>query len=287
MSYEDHWWSKSTRYIYNYGLGLFNIIIGILYALIGILFGINKEIFGKKIHSYTLGWVLLCIALILSLIQFFKQNKKDKSILNLEKINNSQSENIQKLENQIQKINQNSIDIVEIHLAYLFVKLGLGDNERISIYKFINDQFYVLGRYSSNPELKTKSRRNYKKEGLINKAWELKKYFKNNGIPLPDKNRTKFRRGYYKILNDIAPIEEETVWKMKMKSRSFYLRAFDDLNELARTSIIVIESKNDNAFQESDIDDKLSIEEEKKLVAFVEKIDWNFPNIENAEQNGF
>jgi hypothetical protein len=287
MSYEDHWWSKLTRYIYNYGLGLFNIVIGILYALIGILFGINKEVFEGKIHSNTLGWILLGIAVVLSLIQFFKQNKKDKSLLNLEKINNSQSENIQKLENQIQKINQNSIDVVEIHLAYLFVKLGLGDNDRISIYKFINDQFYVLGRYSSNPELKNKSRRNYKKEGLINKAWELKKYFKNSGIPAPDPNRTKFKRGYYKILNEIAPINEETVWKMKMKSRSFYLRAFDDLKELARTSIIVIESKNDNAFQESDIDHKLNSEEEKKLVAFVEKIDWNFPNIENAEQNGF
>jgi len=287
MNFEDSWFNKFTKYIYNYGLGILNIFIGILYAIIGILFGLNKLILYNKVHTNNVGGRLFGLTIILRIIQFIKQNKKDKSILDFEESNNLQAEKIQKLENQIQKINKNSIEIVEIHLAYLFLKLKLGDNERVSLYKFINDEFYILGRYSTNPEIKRKSRSSYPKEGMISKAWEEKKYFKNNGIPVPHSKRLKFRSGYFKVINEIARITEETVWNMKMKSRSFYLRAFDEFNGLERTSIIVIESKNDNAFIENEIDEILNQDEEKKLVAFVEKIDWDFPNINNAKQSGF
>ena len=204
--------------------------------------------------------------------------KEEKSTLDLK---------IQKLENQIAKINNNSIEIVEIHLAYLAEKMKLTNNERITLYKFINEEFYVLGRFSKNPELKKRSRNSYKKEGLIFRAWQETKFFKNTGIPEPDSRRNKFKAGYYKVINSLAKINEETVWGMNMQSRSFYIKAFKDMVNLEQTSIVVIESKNEKGFEENIIDSVLNEDEEKRLVAFVEKIDWDFPNINKAKEQGF
>jgi hypothetical protein len=285
-------------HIYENYLIYLNGLNTLIFAFIGILFELNKNVTRYNISTKTIGWFLFAIVIILTIIQIVKQIKETKSIKKIEKdktdeINLLKGEKkeldikIQNLENQISKINHNSIEIVEIHLAYLFEKMKLSNSERISLYKLINNEFYVLGRYSSNPELKRRSRSIYKKEGLIFKAWQEIKFFKNSGIPIADSKRTKFKKNYYKIINDIAPIDEETVWDMKMKSRCFYIKAFKDLMNLEQTSIIVIESKNDRAFEEADIDLVLNQDEEKRFVAFVEKIDWDFPNINNASEIGF
>lgn len=68
MNFEDSWSNKFTKYIYNYGLGILNIFIGILYAIIGILFGLNKLIIYNKVHTNNLGWILLVLTIILSIM---------------------------------------------------------------------------------------------------------------------------------------------------------------------------------------------------------------------------
>lgn len=298
MSLENTKIGKFLNHIYENYLIYLNGLNTVIFAIIGILFELNTTVTIYEINTKIIGWILFVAVVILTTIQIIYQIKDTKSIEKIEKekdqiissLGNEKIEldiKIQKLENQLSKINNNSIDIVEIHLAYLAEKMKLGSNERITLYKLISDQFYVLGRYSSNPELKKRSRTSYKKEGLIFKAWQEIKFFKNSGIPIADNRRTKFKKSYYKIINDIAPIDEETVWNIKMKGRSFYIKSFKDLMNLEQTSIIVIESKNDRAFEEADIDLVLNQDEEKRLVAFVEKIDWDFPNINNASEKGF
>ena len=298
MGIENTTWGKIQNHIYENYLPYLNGLNTVIFAVIGILFELDTMIPKVNLNTKTVGWILFVIVILLTVFQIAKQIEESKTIEKLEKERNEKIESlqgdknnldvkIQKLENQLSKINNNSIDIVEIHLAYLAEKMKLGSNERITLYKLISDQFYVLGRYSSNPELKKRSRSNYEKEGLIFKAWQEIKFFKNSGIPVADNRRTKFKKNYYKIINYIAPIDEETVWNMKMKSRSFYIKSFKDLMNLEQTSIIVIESKNDNAFEEAHIDLALNQDEEKRLVAFVEKIDWDFPNINNALEIGF
>lgn len=298
MGIENTKAGKLLNHIYENYLIYLNGLNALIFAIIGILFELNTGVTRFNISTKTIGWILFGVVFILTGIQIVQQVKESKSIERIEKEKTSEinflkvekSEldiKIQNLENQISKINYNSIEIVEIHLAYLFEKMKLGNNERISLYKLIKDEFSVLGRFSSNPELRKRSRSVYKKEGLIFKAWQEIKFFKNTGIPIADSRRTKFRKNYFKIISDLAPIEEETVWNMKMKSRSFYIKAFKDLMNLEQTSIIVIESKNDKAFEEAEIDSTLNQDEEKRLVAFVEKIDWDFPNINKASEKGF
>lgn len=299
MGIENTWVGKPLSHIYENYLLYLNGLNTLIFAIIGILFELDTNVTEFNINTKSIGWLLFVFVIFLTILQIVKQINEAKSIEKLEKektdeINNLNAEKkdldikIQNLENQISKININSIEIVDIHLAYLFEKMKLGNDERISLYKLINEEFYVLGRFSSNPELRKRSRPSYKKEGLIFKAWQSGNYFKNSGIPIPNTStRSKFRRGYYKVINDIAPIDEETVWSIKMKSRSFYIKSFKDLMNLEQTSIIVIESKNDRSFEETDIDLVLNQDEEKRLVAFVEKINWDFPNINNASEKGF
>ena len=299
MGIENTSFGKFFNHIYENYLIYLNGLNTLIFAFIGILFELNKEVTSYKIHTKFIGWILFGVVIILTIVQIVKQIKETKTIEKIEKekteeiisLRGEKNEldiKIQNLENQISKININSIEIVDIHLAYLFEKMKLGNDERISLYKLINEEFYVLGRFSSNPELRKRSRQSYKKEGLIFKAWQSGNYFKNSGIPIPNTStRSKFRRGYYNVINDVAPIDEETVWSIKMKSRSFYIKSFKDLMNLEQTSIIVIESKNERAFEETDIDLVLNQDEEKRLVAFVEKINWDFPNINNASEKGF
>lgn len=287
MGIENTKFGKSLNHILEHILTYWNSINTICFALVGILFSLNKDIFWGKIHSNTLGWYGLIITIISSGFYIVKQSKYSSSKVKIEKDKKVLEEKIQGLENKLAMINSNSIEIVEINLAYLFQKLGLSNHDRITLYKFINEEFFILGRYSTNNEKRKRSRKSYKKEGLIFRAWNESKYFKNSGIPAAATKRTKFKSGYYKTINAEASIDEETVWNMKMKSRSYYIKTLKDLNGLEQTSIIVIESTQEKAFVESTIDTIFNIDEEKRLVAFVEKIDWDFPNISNAIENGF
>ena len=278
---------KSINHILEHILTYWNALNTICFTLVGILFSLNRYVFWDKIHSNTLGWLVLFAMIISSGVYIIKQAKNSSTVENITNEKKILAEKIQGLENKLSQINSNSIEIVEIHLAYLAEKMNLTNNERITLYKFINDEFYVLGRYSISHEKRKRSRKSYKKEGLIYRAWNDSKYFKNSGIPLPATRRTKFRTGYYKAINSEAQIDEETVWKMKMKSRSFYIKTLKDLNGLEQTSIIVIESVLDNAFVEATIDSIFNDDEERRLVAFVEKIDWDFQKISNVSEIGF
>jgi hypothetical protein len=299
MGIENTKGGKLLNHIYENYLIYLNGFNTLVFAIIGILFELNTVVTRYEINTKTIGWILFAFVIILTVIQIVQQIKETKSLEKIERektgeINSLKVEKgeldikIQNLENQISKINNNSIEIVQIHLAYLFEKMKLENSERISLYKFIDDKFYVLGRFSSNPEFKKRGRSCYNKEGLIFKAWQLGYYFKNSGIVNPNmSSRTKFRKGYYKVVNEIAIIDEKTVWEMNMKSRSFYLKALKDSSNVENTSIIVIESINDKGFEEAFINSILNQDEEKKLVTFVEKIDWDFPNIHKANEKGF
>lgn len=289
MGIENTTLGKILQHLYEHFLPYLNGFNTLLFAIIGILFELD---FNK------IGWIIFIIVVFLTIFQILKQVKYSKTVEKLEEEKNGEITQlkeekgkielkVQSLENQISKINNNSIDLVETYLANLSDKIKLGCDGRITLYKFINNEFYILGRFSENPELKKRSRVSYKQEGLIFKAWKEGKFFITKGIPSPTTVRGAFNQKYYKALNKIAPIDKNTVISMSMKSRSFYLKALKDSTKTKNTSIIVIENLQENAFQENVINSTLNVEEEKKLANFVEKIDWVFPNIDEARQKGF
>ena len=134
------------------------ILNGLGYTLIGILFELNKKIWWDTIHSQTLGWILLIIVFIANLILGIKLISKKKSKNGLIQKNQKLSEKVQDLENTIDELHKSNLEIFNEHLAALFYKLNLSENERISFYQYQNNKFHIVGRYSSNPKLNEKSR---------------------------------------------------------------------------------------------------------------------------------
>lgn len=278
---------KAFKYIDEHGLEFSNTLVnGFLYAIVGILYSINHKIFWSQVEPKTLALILLILGFLINIYFYYRQSKKTKSINDLKNANDQCLEKIQLLENQIQQIHRNYSEIFNEHLASLFFKLRLTDSDRISMYKYQDDKFYIIGRYSSNPVLKTIRRRYYNSnQGLIAKAWQEGIYFLNSGVPEYGA-KLKHKKSIHAFFNSIYQIDYSVIENITMKSKSFYLKAFMDSRGIQRTAIIVIESEKSKAFEIDDLN-KIINDEENKLTAFIENIDWNFPTLDNAKNTGF
>lgn len=257
------------------------VVSSAFFAILAV-FNLNKQLFWLITLRHiiiTLLFFNVVITLWLHLRQTKQKENSESKCKELMETNQKQAEEIQKLENKIQDIYRIYSNVFTEHLASLFFKLNLTDNERISMYKFQDDYFYIIGRYSINPDLKEINRDKYPKEGLIYKAWCDGEYFLNDS---PEFKRNKA----YNFFNNIAPINKVTFDSLTMKSRSYYLKAFTNTKKIDRIAIIVIESKKNKTLAKNEIDIVLK-EEENKLSSFVESINWNFPNINNAQNTGF
>ena len=257
------------------------VVSSAFFAILAV-FNLNKQLFWLITLRHiiiTLLFFNVVITLWLHLRQTKQKENSESKCKELMETNQKQAEEIQKLENKIQDIYRIYSNVFTEHLASLFFKLNLTDNERISMYKFQDDYFYIIGRYSINPDLKEINRDKYPKEGLIYKAWCDGEYFLNDS---PEFKRNKA----YNFFNNIAPINKVTFDSLTMKSRSYYLKAFTNTKKIDRIAIIIIESKKNKTLAKNEIDIVLK-EEENKLSSFVESINWNSPNINNAQNTGF
>ncbi len=273
------------RQLDDYGAEILSLTVnGLGYAIIGILYEIDKKIFWEKIHSQELGLYLLIIVFIASIWIGNRIIKKRKSLSIIENEKSELGKKVQQLENDIDILLAQQSDFFKVLLSNLFYKLDLNANERISIYKHEKDKFLILGRYSSNPELKKIRRKVYEEgEGFINKAWisetgELE-------IPqLPDYESDK--RVYYKNICEVHPISKEVFNDIRMKSRCYYLKAITSHNNIDRIAVIVFESSTINRFDNQQINDILEAEE-RMIVTFVSNMKSMYSNSDLAQKMGF
>lgn len=274
-----------AKFLDNYGIEFSLLLInGLGYAFIGILFELDKTITSYEIHTHNLGWILFVIAIILNAFFGIKLFKKNKSKSDLIKNNRILSEKIQDLENTIDKLHRDNLEIFNEHLASLFYKLDLTENERISFYKYQNDKFHIVGRYSSNPNLCEKNRKYYSSnEGFISLAFQKGHFLLNEDVP---EFINGSKQSYYNFVRAHCEIPIDTLKAIKMKSRSFYLYAFKDRKGLVRNSIIVFESLNSGLFDPEVIDKNLK-EEKSKFLSIIERIESDLPDLRTANEIGF
>ncbi|NRT13593.1 hypothetical protein [Flavobacterium sp. 14A] len=137
-------------------------------------------------------------------------------------------------------------------------------NGRVSIYMHQNNNFILLGRYSNNPNFNSKGRESYPdNEGLISKGWLDNTYVINN-IPVWANKGQK----YIKCVNLIKSIDTEVIKKMKMKSRSFYIKRIDNEDSRLHHGIIVIEQMDPRPIDSTLIEDILDKHEPNIIVLF-------------------
>jgi energy-coupling factor transporter transmembrane protein EcfT len=270
------------EYLLEVGLLVLN---GFGYTFIGILFELNKKILWSSIHSQTIGWILLIIVFILNIILGIKLISKKKGKNDLIQKYQKLSEKVQDLENTIDDLHRNNLEIFNEQLASLFYKLNLSENERISFYKYQNDKFHTVGRYSSNYKLNEKGRKYYNSnEGFISNAFQKGHFHLNEGVPEFVNGK---RQEYYNIIRSKCEIPIETLKNIKIKSRSFYLYAFKDRKGLQRNSIIVFESLDTGKFNNIELIDSILKSEKPKFLSFIERIESDLPDIKNANEIGF
>lgn len=284
-----------VKFIHNNWVHILDSLIALGIGWWGYLLTIDSPIyFGKiSIQKNIIISLLLLGLIIWSIVIKGKRNKKnielEEKIKEKDEENALLSEKIQLLENKTQEIHNSYYEIFDIYLSSLFFKLKLNDNDRISLYKYEeeDESFLIIGRYASNPSYNKRNRNLYTKEGLIAKAWDNGEVFIIDGIPdYKETMKPKEKKKYFEYIKTICTISDKTLKQITMKSRSFYMRAFNNINGIHRSSIIVIESINERAFEKDKLNTIIE-EEEKRLIAFIEKMNWKLPKLSNAKKLDF
>lgn len=123
-------------------------------------------------------------------------------------------------------------------LELVFEELSFNSNERISLYTHRNNRFVIAARYASVKPLITKGRESYpENEGYIGKAWKspnTEDYFYKCDLPSSEKKE------YIEKMVKDANLSKETIEKMSMHSRCYYIKVVRKHNE--PVGVIVLES---------------------------------------------
>ena len=190
---------------------------------------------------------------------------------------------VSELEDILEQSKDDYFQLIENHLAILANdKIGLSDKERVSIYKFEEDTFIMLGRYSKNPEYCKRGRGQYPaNEGIIARAWQNGEAFVAN---LPDPCNEEDR--YLEEMKNTWGINKSTVRNFKMKSRCYYGFAIENA-EQQRIAVVVIESVNPEGLVKDEIKKILVNGEAKAIGNFLKRMRRLEPSPSFAKREGY
>lgn len=117
-----------------------------------------------------------------------------------------------------------------------FFELSNGSG-RVSVYKFENEAFKLLGRYSNNPIYNKKGRESYpSNEGFIALGWANEIYEIYN---IPPWSRT--GQDYKSAIKELCNISDKTLKGLNMKSCSFFIYRLDNEDSRPPLGIVVVE----------------------------------------------
>jgi hypothetical protein len=196
---------------------------------------------------------------------------------------NSLQRRVAELEDIIEQSSQDYFKMFENHLSILINdKLKLRDTERVSVYKYEEDSFVMLGRYSKNPKYCEKGRGKYPaSEGCIAKAWRCGKAFVDD-LPDPDDDND----AYLTALKNNWNINKATARGFKMKSRCYYGFAIENADH-QRIAVVVVESVNASGLSKGELESAFSNGESKFIRNFLERMRSLEPSVSLARSEGY
>lgn len=250
-------YKKTGEYITTFLSEFLTVIGAIGMSLIGIMATSTK----KFVFDYTWedSWVFLLILfgiiMFVSIVVSTKRNLHNRTVSAEIKKNEELKKSINIYKDEYYKLCSNNI-------LSMFKIFFASHNERISIYKFNDNHFILLGRYSKNQNFNKKTTYQYSaEEGLIGKGWNDGEVIVN-GAPKWSKNN---KSDYNNFMKQICNIKDKRLNNLTMKSQSLYILTLHD-NSTAEDpdGIIVFESMNPIKVNKMECDD-LIIEREKEL----------------------
>lgn len=205
--------------------------------------------------SWVLLLILFSIIMIVSIIVSANRNLHNRNISLEIKKNEDLRKSIQTYQDEYYKLCSNNI----LSMFKIFFETY---DERISIYKFNDNHFILLGRYSKNQKFNKKTDYQYSsEEGLIGKAWNNGETF-IDGAPKWSKNN---KSSYNNFMKQKCNITDKRLNSLTMKSQSLYIVTLHDNNTAEDPDgIIVFESMNPTKVSKT-LCDSLIDERKKEL----------------------
>lgn len=188
----------------------------------------------KMIEYMDLYWYIPYILILIFLVGWIQTNSKKESIIEI-------SRKLHKSEDEKEHLinNMESLPVEIIKDMYKYWKFDY--DERITIYRYAEEHFVPVGRYSINQEYNQPGRERYSKdEGFIREAWRNGEFSIEN---LPDYHQNKER--YIEYVSQKSNIRKGTLRNISMKSRSYFCKNLVNKSHFP-IAVIVIESKKEN-----------------------------------------
>lgn len=200
--------------------------------------------------QYPLVWMVGGAVLFIlgSIGTYGDQKKLQEKIKELESENgtipelneaiNSSQETIESCKSALRKMHT---DLVTTHLKAAYKSLGLSTHDRVSIYYEHANDFYLLARYSQNPEYAKSHRQKFAlNQGVIGKAWQHQRHTEKN---CPHHQSEPEYLGY---LFDNYGFSRNQALGFAMKSCRYVAVAISDAD--SHTGVIVFESTDPRFF---------------------------------------
>jgi hypothetical protein len=177
------------------------------------------------------------------------------------------------------------IDCYKLFSNYLYslsVKLQLGTNERISLYKRDLERYSCIGRFSDHGSYNVKAKRFYPaNQGCIAKAWQVGSVTEG-ASPCPETDWAKYVEYHVKKYG----FTEAELNELRMKSRSYFgVRLQNPQNEIV--AVLMLESTSASGLPFSKINKVINDVERRHLVALIESLESHMPSLERANAEGF
>lgn len=161
-----------------------------------------------------------------------ENNELNKSVTGLREALNSTQEELQEQKSETNKLNK---ELVTIWLKSALKTLELNSTERATIYYEFDDAFFLLARYSINPEYAKIHRQKFPlTQGVIGKAWQHGVHVEND---CPDAENS---QEYIAYLIKTYAYEEDKINSLTMKSCRYVALAIVDAD--VHIGVIVFES---------------------------------------------
>jgi hypothetical protein len=183
---------------------------------------------------------------------------------------------LQSIEDEIQ---QKYGDLCSLHLAGLLRRMGLEENDRISIYKHNGTSFWRVARHSSNPDHARPGRSIYPdNQGCMGEAFR-------QGFSC-DESLPANTQAYVTRLSEKWGIPREAIDQLTMRARSIAAFALARPISGRRFAIIVFESVAPGRV-DGTCRDRFSAEEQGSIIQWLETMERFEPKPNEAKQEGF
>lgn len=189
------------------------------------------------------------------------------------------------LEKIIQGFGDDYFDIWQTKLGHTAKSLGFGDQERVSIYRYSEQDriFYMLGRYSEGPDFARRGRGVYPEDqGCIGQAWKSGEGIAQR-LPDPYVDGSEYER----TMSDDWKIDPATLRVMAMKSRLICAIAIRDRTDLRRIAVVVFESTSVDGFALDDVRDFVNGIGGREMAHLIEVLQSLEPSPQIAKSRGF